>query len=326
MYKVIDWPDTCYIQEAAYWLAFGRVPDYFLDDDGADQRQGEDARYSGEIVEFDWGYSEAEFRAAGVSVDYERYSRVFQEHVYESADDIKTWERRLSDFREREDSSDGIQFVERQVEEARAGVAAWDWRRSIDDLIAAFIDNARAKIFQALFAGELTAIGWREYENNHAADEMEDQGEFITIDKSRWSLRHFDWEKSELVAGKDRFRAVQVSTDDLLSRFPAPLCEPLIATVRIYPGVAIINDDAEGDATEHALPRPRGRPAKGGGAVQTVVQNFFGEKIKQGAVPQKREALIQDVIDFVKAAFKEDITRSTAQRYLQPLLQQAQPA
>lgn len=74
MFKPIDWPEVCYVQEAVYWIALGRVPEFYHDEHG-DARLGEDAFQTGELVgDFDWAYSELEFAWAGlVALDYDRY-------------------------------------------------------------------------------------------------------------------------------------------------------------------------------------------------------------------------------------------------------------
>lgn len=43
------------------------------------------------------------------------------------------------------------------------GGPAADWVRSVDDQIAAFVDEQRMKVFQALLSGRLKAIGWAEF-------------------------------------------------------------------------------------------------------------------------------------------------------------------
>lgn len=84
LFQPFDVPETCYIQEVAYWLAFGRHPQFLLEVDTAlrepeerDDRLGYDARHYGDTLSFDRaGYSEQELSSLGIAVDFETYAKV----------------------------------------------------------------------------------------------------------------------------------------------------------------------------------------------------------------------------------------------------------
>ncbi|PDT19387.1 hypothetical protein [Rhizobium hidalgonense] len=326
MFKHAEWPETCYIQEVAYWLSFGRIPEVLMnveesidENRDVDRRKDSDARFNGAVWEFDTGYTELEFRSLGIEVDYERY---LQAPGGDYTDQVGRWEQILAE-RISDGDQDEVRYVQGKIADLKRETAEWEWRRSVEDQTSTAVDNARAYLFQALSSGQLTAIGWRQYEEgsrneiHEDKDDVPDEGEFVTIEKSKWSLRNFNWEESTLKHGRDTMKAVQVYTGDVLRLFPEPICKPvLVEMVKIFPGVALFANENTGEKAIRAEGRSPGRPLKGDGAIKSVVQNYFGERIRKGDVPAKREALIQEVADFVKTAFREDIKRSTIQRYL----------
>lgn len=309
MFTAIDWPPTCYVQEGAYWLALGRVPQIYYGDEEVDARLDQERRWAGNLAEYDPGFSEAEFRWIGHPIDYKRYEvapyilesehfqRILDEAIPlrdEDPEEVEAWKRGMSE-----------KYQEEKIEAA--------WREDQDRVFDSCVDEARVEIYQALSKGELRATGWLVFPDGELNEEGP-PGRFVDIEQHRWSFRNFDWEKSTLRSGADEFLAVQVETGDLLARFPRPAIEPLTLTVLAYPHGLVISDDIPENT--HRAARSPGRPPKAGGVIRSVVQNYFGHQLRKGR-EIKREALIQEVIDFVAVTFPDEkIVRSTAQEYL----------
>ncbi|MGJ7039669.1 hypothetical protein J2Y63_002927 [Shinella sp. BE166] len=308
MFAAIDWPPTCYIQEGAYWRALGRVPRFYYGDEDVDGRLDEESKWSGDVPIYDCGFSESEFAWIGHRLDYKRYENAptasdeeFVKRILESpplegesVEEREAWRKET-----------------REKFEAERLEAAWhdEQERAFD----ACVDDARAEIYRSLSKGDLKAIGWLRFPEGERSKDGP-FGRFVDIEPRRWSLRHFDWEKSTLRSNADEFLAVQIKTQNLLALFPKPAIEPLTYTVLAYPHGLLISDDMPEGA--HSLPRPPGRSAKAGGVIRSVVQNYFGYRLRKGE-SIKGEALIQEVIDFVAVTFPgEKISRSTAQEYL----------
>lgn len=111
---------------------------------------------------------------------------------------------------------------------------------------------------------------------------------------------------------------VQVDLCDLLALFPRSHLEAQVIS-GIVSGVALIVDDESGKSATLGK-APRGRRRKGGGAVEQAVQDEFAERLASGQLPEKAEGVWQEVMDWAKKALGEEISRSTAQRYLAPIL------
>lgn len=309
MFTAVHWPPTCYVQEGAYWLALGRVPEIYYGDEEADGRLDEESKWSGEVPQFDYGFTEAEFRWIGHKIDYKRY----EDAPYVT--DPEIFQRILNAATAVEDETEEAQEAWKRgmIDNYQSEKAEAAWRDEQERAFDACVDDARAQVYRALSKGEIKAIGWLAFADGECAEDGA-PGRFVDIAPSRWSLRNFDWEKSTLRSGADEFLAVQVKTDDLLARFPKPDIEPLTFTVLAYPHGLVISDELPTSAGR--VSRPPGRSAKAGGVIRSVVQNYFGHRIKRGE-DIKGEALIQEVIDFVAVAFPgEKISRSTAQDYL----------
>lgn len=84
IFQEVPLPPTCYVAEAALWIAVGRVPkvlfktsDIGNDYSETDPRTNRDAlEEDAAIIPYDTGFSEAELRHMGVSdIDFDLYRR-----------------------------------------------------------------------------------------------------------------------------------------------------------------------------------------------------------------------------------------------------------
>lgn len=81
LYIEAEVPDICYVTEAAYWVALGRVPAFHMEErkrgvseyEMVDFRLGEEAEWDGTLGDITDYFLESEFRAFGIEIDYERY-------------------------------------------------------------------------------------------------------------------------------------------------------------------------------------------------------------------------------------------------------------
>lgn len=328
MFKSIDWPDTCYVQEAVYWIVFGRVPEFFIDD-GGDARSSDNAFETGETLDYyDSGYQPLEFHLAGVpDVDGERYVQAPTELTIFAPGSARTvsateylthWNELLSksgvasEAPARDDvlreTMDALYY-----ERANERVADYEWRKNLESAIAPEVEKGRSIIFQALITGELPAFGMREIDQESPFERYE-------ISARQWKMT-FDWAESELVIDDQVIKSVQISTDDLLKLYPKPLCKPILTTtVDIYPGVAILSDDDEEISLPESKRRGRGRGKLAGGFVEIAVRNWAKEQIRTNGKPAKNDAFVQAAIEFSTKILGHEVKRTTVQGWLKDLL------
>ncbi|MDH4442122.1 MAG: hypothetical protein QE284_17260 [Rhizobium sp.] len=322
MYEPIKWPETCYIQEAVYWVALGRAPEFIVyPGEWGDARLGKEAMRSGEIAQFDTGYSETEFRWAGVSVlDMDRYIRAPQgldtsrSAENSGAEYVAYWDEKLKSIFDSNSDEDKQEYLQR-METVRSDAADFEWRRDLESAFAPHVESARLSVLQALIKGDLSAFGLLQYND--------DQGYIyhrrVDIASTRWRLT-FDWRESELREGADVFYAVQVNTADLLRVFPRPLCEPTIdIRVDLYPSAALLTDKAEYQLTSNVVTRRQGRPKLADGLIEQAAYRWAADRMKRGVAPKKRDALVQEAIEFARDILGHKVTRTTMQRWLKGL-------
>jgi len=324
IFQEVPLPPTCYLAEVALWVALGRVPQILTKESlfGEDYSDG-DPRTSRaaldedeEILAFDSGFSQAELEHLGIEVDLNHYSatknllslKVPHLRKPTGAEAVEAYEFFESALADLGSGSD----PRRVVATTNVLKEAVDWVNSIDAQADAAVDIARAEVFRSLVKGELRAVGWRVAPGESTGADTP----LVPVLPAHWTLRSFDWDESELRHSSGSYYAVQVSTSEMMSVFPRPQCEPRPKTLDVYPGCILMEDDGSGSQ----LPRvQRGRPAKGGGLIRDAVLNFFTDKASRGELPEKSEALAQEMMDFVSLVFKTTLGRSTAQRYIKML-------
>lgn len=326
-------PPTCYVQEAAYWVAFGRCPEFIPYEDHGDARDNPEAimGMEGDPEHYDWGYTKLEMDIAEVDVDFDRYSAakdgLSESNLLESMERLKNTTIR-----------DTYQWTDEQVRKVQEGInqrlrecadeiVEARYAEEIDALMVPIVDRARAAVFQELASGKIKAKGWvdlvsYDLESNDIiyGRPIDELGEFRLIQPSDWSLRGFDWQKSTLSARGNVYTLVQIDTDEMMDAFPEPFTGHVAMQAKIFAGCGLISDEDAHVRTDFSPRRPsRGRPPKLGGVVREAIQNYFRDRVLKGGASDKREAIVQEAMDFAKLVFNETISRPTAQNYLAAL-------
>lgn len=197
--KPVEMPDTCYVQEAAYWVAFGRVPEFMPYEEHPDMRANLEVITSGDGNGLDWydqGFSATEFQSCGVKIDMDRYFEAraafylgsFDEFMEDGKNRIASMESTLTKLQDEKDSySDDMRakLVDGETAyfaELRARIEVYKsefaqeqidvrWMLDMERRLKPMIDRGRATVFQALASGELKAFGFIETETYRAITE-----------------------------------------------------------------------------------------------------------------------------------------------------------
>lgn len=330
VYQPAFFPRTCYVLEAAEWIAFGRVPDeiWYGDEEQVEYRDGPGVPWGDDVYRKDLWFREQEFHWFNVPVDYKRYNDAMAATLGVGGQaHLADFEKNFGNYRDfkrpgfTEEAQQAAEQSFREWEErVQAEAAEADWAKAVELPLLWHLDQAKTTVFQMLQAGKLTAIGWLPDPNAKEEHELQEDelpaGKWMEVPRTVWISQFFDWDTSELRTAEGRLRAVQVQSRDLTELFPFPSTDPQPVTANLHCNTLVRR--ADGDE----MPRPtsgRGRPPKGGLPIRDVVQNFFKDRVDKANTSSKTEALVQEVIDFVKKSYKVDIGRSTAQEYLAPL-------
>lgn len=328
----IEPPETAYIHEAAQWIAFGKVPEFYSSPEwgGEFDIRGDES-------------AELEFLKAAVDVDYHNLPEAIPEVL--SGIDLQTFQEALGTTlgteieeikRQRQNYENmlGIidergstpEFSEVRIQMLRENLARcdreMDLAKAIQPTIETFLsyeERAKAKLFYALSAGELDAIGW------HSFTQKDDNSETVrweerSVTTSHWRMSEIDWQRANLGKREDSspsWVAVRVNFQELLALFPQPDLPGENLTVSRY-GRTLTHIGAP-KSRGTGENRGKGRPLKGGGAVKTAVLNHFSKRHAASDLPEKKEAIIEEARAWAQDLFGEDLSRTTLQRYLKPL-------
>lgn len=320
-YVAIEPAEVCYPFEAVAWVAFGKMPQAHLDDGGWETRgdakaiangyspSGEDLFSNDEMSNFFENEVEAGRYFAARYIDpavksvdeYFNGDAVFHQRARGY---VKQGPRLESGFIE-------AKFVE--VAEARISLAR---------------ERARLKVHLALLDGRLSATGLRIPGEWHTVSTTEWTDEFwddlVGIERSNipaeeWASASDAWHCNPEDVRTSKYLYPLVAVADLLQVFEAPdVGEVEISGFRI--GATLFIDDSEKNEKGPSK-LPRGRQRKGDGAIAVAVKNEFARRLRDGSLPGKKEAIVQEVIGWVESVFDQEISRTTAQRYLAPVLE-----
>lgn len=325
--KAVGLPDTCYVPEVAYWIAFGRVPESFPYDEQADVREDLEAMLSGDANPLDWfdnGFSWREFASVGVEIDYERYVDGF------ASESSQTWKREfMARLADKENPAlpddERMKLLEEVADDYRKDQVELEWKTRQERLMKPTVSRARATVFQALASGDLKSFGYVETDKYKARLEDDDPGapwldasEYllrVEIPADVWTLDEFDWQRSTLRTPDATYKYVQVTTEDMMRIFPKPHCQSFELSCEAYCNVVIAKDK---DAIVRTPPpSKRGRRERTYN-IKTAIQRWLKRTLKEnpnyGA--SAPETIVQDAIAFAETYLGEDVPRSTMQNYV----------
>jgi hypothetical protein len=173
IFQEVPLPPTCYIAEAALWVALGRVPqvlvkisDYGEDYSESDPRTNFSAFDEDDaILWFDPGFSQSEFRHMGIEVDWDLYARTknlvsvqFPNLNKPTGDEVVKAYLSREQYMVALGAKVEANENERLLTAIKEGV---DWANEIDAQCDTTIDIARSEVFKALATGALSGLGWR---------------------------------------------------------------------------------------------------------------------------------------------------------------------
>lgn len=347
LFTEVELPETCYVSEAALWVSLGRAPtvNWHWEPDGDDEYRYVDGRvargtvWDGGTVDFNHPIQPSEFQSMGIEVDYTRYeiastgiygmrgaeileeSRVVQEifdrappHHKEGLVLYENLEAIANDLKRREQ--------EQRERETKAKEA--DWAKIVEQPFEALLDRGQSKVFEALSLGKIGATGWQFLpdrltdEPDLANNQLGPLGHIVDVPSDAWTYRHFDWKTCSLQSTIGSFDAVQVSVSDMLAIFPIPLIDPKDISGTVSGGTIILSGKYAG--SRPAQRTKRGRPQRGEGVLKLAMLNEFDRRLEAGQLPDKKEAILEEAMQWAADVLLQTVPRTTARYYLKPLL------
>lgn len=303
-YERMEVAELFYLDETLLWLALGRLPRPLRDSEGIDVRLWMDAHTNGYVVPGFDQFTLPEFEAAGIEVDFDRY--LDARTVWPGFRTVRQYQASRESRLNYPNAITEIGYVE-QVEGG----------------FSHYFEVAKVRILSALIEGDLKAEGVRAPLHMsqdeiasllHWKDQTPDGEVAIEpIPKTEWRVHGVQWGRRRLRSGSKAYNFIALEQEQFLALFPEPLFRPVAAAGRTFGGM-MLREGQEGQ-------KRHGTRAYEGGRAQEAVLEEFSARLDRGDLSSKKEAVTQEAIEWVNDRFGINIHRSTARRYLQPVLE-----
>ncbi len=277
----IEYPEYWLLPEVLYWIAFNRLPRAEFDQDGCELRESATV-FHGQVFDVtSWlipPLSVSECKATNLPLD-PRTNKILR---YRDGDDYdeEVWERAYRRFR-------------------------WKLNKHLDEPMS--------QLHRALKAGELNAIGVKvpygepaelqeRIEDKIGHDEISGDV-FESIPEGDWLRESIRIDDAGLDVSNGYFGLIQIAAEDVLQVFPPEEGE----TLEIQASGAVLMRLPRIEQSPPRKPK-RGRPSKNWEAVHAQIAALI---LKEGGLPQKRESVAAEIIEWYSGQFPDEISRSS---------------
>ncbi len=305
IYTEVALAEWCLPIEAVFWLAFGRPPEASYETW---------KNYSGEYEQIDIRlHPEHVGRGGPDAVDYPRPEEIellgltvdssrYYNGIY-GTEDREQIEKIIRSLEERGEDVSDYHLTRRQE------ALDCEYAQSLVSILQPLIDEAKAEIFLATFAGKIRGMAffWK--------DEEYRQHELRDVPKESWTLLKMETFYTDDEPW-DSPKSLYLSVPDLLKEFPRPKGiiphdggDPRFASMILA------------DGENHVAPSgrmPRGRPPKGGDLLRMAALIEARRRKKSANWPIKTTAQEAEIMQYCQEV-GVPISRSTAQRWLKEL-------
>ncbi len=312
----------CFLSEALYWRAFGRIPVELHDDKGFWRDNAEN--YDGVQQPPPDGeeLSDDECRFAGIPIDPRMQALLTDrpslplEHYSMM---IETIQRIKPPYQEGWHPHDGInQYREKQVEAEKYHADVAGWMPHLDE----YLDEFKAEICLDLRRGKLKAMGRRlpHPSVDVSYEQLSESGlglgslQIESIPESAWLTQNIDWSAGTIISKVASFTWIQLNVPDLLNRYPP---KSLLKPGQVFPIGASVA--VAGLTTSSATSTSsRGRPPLPWDSFHVEVARLYATS----SMPEKKEAAIALLQEWFLQDTGKAVSRSAIGAKLKPYIDQ----
>lgn len=277
----VEYPEYWLLPEVLYWIAFNRVPRAEFDQDGCELRESA-LVYHGQVFDItSWlipPLSVFECKANNLPID----PRTEQIRRYRDFDDYDEEDRERADH---------------------------EFRWKLNE----YLDEPMSQLHRALKTGELNAVGVKapsgapamiqQFIEEKIGDGSISGDAFERIPESGWLRESIRVDDAGLDVSDGYFGLIQIAAEDVLQVFPPEEGE----TLEIQASGAILMRLPRVEQSPPGQPK-RGRPTKNWEAVHAQIAALI---LKEGGLPQKRESVAAEIIEWYSGQFPDEISRSS---------------
>ena len=326
-YRQIELPEYCFLSEAVEFLALGRVLEISWSNEPLPDENGKDM---GVDYRFDWrempdnfepihwGYEifdKAEFELLGIQYP-KGYTEASESILFGEICDAQVTSSVSKKFKI-------VNFPEELRDEVRAKreLANAVLKKSekviqlyeeTNEKFEVHLEKAWARLFDEIQKKslEVCALDEAKWQSLADDDRYEDAAKFVKVPPEAVRLG-FNFRQNQISFNGTDYVATRVSTDRIVALFISLMASTKPVTSEMFGQTIIVR----GAVT---VPKPRK------GAPHAVDWGRVREHLKamehKGGVPGKKEACIQELIDFTRASLGRKVGRTTIQNRLKPEL------
>jgi hypothetical protein len=317
MFVEVEVAELCYPIEAALWIALGRVPEFCFDGHGFDARGNTDAEANGYVISELRYFLESEFSLFGIDLNFQDYLNFVLGSSYyrsmEAAFAAKEEYRKLCqsiNVPMTEDSQAPWDLGPEEIAEIRRIEA-------LETKLKNAVERAKLDVMSAIMDGQLTCNGIPVPRELEVFDiDFENLSDATTIDPQNFGVSSIDWEEHSVLGTETKFLLSTIQTEELFKLFPQPKGTADLTDASIVGGTIILDENVT------AKNVTRGRTASSMGFRQdiaSVVRKEFLRRQSKRELPEKREAIYAEAIEWCDKILGEKVSRTTIRRHLAEL-------
>jgi hypothetical protein len=316
-YKETETAEVCHPFEAAEWIALGRVPEFFFDGRDGEARTDLRAEANGFVIDPHVTPTPTELAAWGVEVDYQDYldakfSSPGFDSIAEAEAAIVENKARLEGL-EIEPLSSAAYYRTSLDEDDRRLIELVE---SSEAQIRYQIELARVSVIKEMMSGNLVTSGFR-FKIREGEFDLDDDAEIEVIEPQRIRLSSMDWDENTLRTSSAHFSLVHFDTSDVFRIFP----RPEIAQKRISGEVAGSTLILAKEGQRAPTARQRVQTRQNRRDIAGIVSKEFERRGRKGLLPDKREAIYAEAIEWTNDVLGQKSSRSSMQRYLTEVIE-----
>lgn len=317
-YTPVEIAERCFLSEAIFWLLLREVPTVEEGSGAAndDARFSDDSAGEGGYWVNLTGLTLADCEKLGIPPNpIEELEDFTSDGVTLVTLDL------LDDYEHRGSSLADMIYQDHSKEEIEKARKLLEKHPEWLEIVDSRMELSRVQILQEILQGKLAVFCRNHIE--HVLEDDEDPNEidaaddeiFIDSDDPRafveaplnvFKAKNIDWQLSCSTIDKLRFRDICVDTMALLRLFPDP--DEHAVTVSRVGNVLFLEDD---DLPAHNRPK-RGRPL----LPWAEMHRELGRWIERDSIPDKKEALVAELMEWCKMKWGRTVSRSAIQSQL----------
>lgn len=312
-FQPVEAASECFLIEALYWRAFGRIPPTSIDAHGEDWRSNETRESLSAELPYEDYVDVGEARFAGIDPD-PRGPELENGVGYLEPASIK---RLKLIFETQGAEPEVLERIGKDLiahEEYCSKLEAWKAQ------LEAYLEEFKAELFLALRRSKIQAFGClvnaENYENEHELDDLV-SSQSVPIDPKVWNANGINWEASSLKRDEHEYVWIKLATSKLMELFPPEL----VLESHESKHLGLVYVAHQGLSSQFSKSR-RGRKPYNWEPFYVEVSRLYLAR----EMPQKKEAAIQYFIDWFKSEYGKRVGRSTIGEKLTPFFRSLPPS